>query len=121
MEIEEAKALYDSKFWEPLTLAERAHFQINERRLCMPFPVFHEAEKRNARIELLEAEAVAGRAAIEKLERMVVWMANSGISFTEIPGEVAWFSEEADTMIYIPCDGTAPSILAAVEKAMDKP
>lgn len=43
MEIEEAKALYDSKFWEPLTLAERAHFQINERRLCMPFPVFHEA------------------------------------------------------------------------------
>lgn len=39
----EAIALADSKFWEGMTMRERAVFQMFERRLCMPFPVFHEA------------------------------------------------------------------------------
>ncbi len=40
---EEAKALYDSQFWVELSLRDRAEFQLNTRRLCMPFDVFHEA------------------------------------------------------------------------------
>ncbi len=40
---EEAVALYDSEFWESMTLRERAEFQLIEDRLCMPFEVFHEA------------------------------------------------------------------------------
>ncbi len=40
---EEAIKLMDTKFWETMTLKERAMFQMFERRLCMPFDVFHEA------------------------------------------------------------------------------
>lgn len=40
---EQAIALYESKFWEPLTYRERATFQLFEELLCMPFGVFHEA------------------------------------------------------------------------------
>jgi hypothetical protein len=35
--------MFESRFWEDLTLAQRARFQINEPLLCMPFAVFHEA------------------------------------------------------------------------------
>ena len=47
---DEAIALYNSKFWEPMSLEERFRFQLFESLLCMPFDVFHEA-----------AEAVLGR------------------------------------------------------------
>jgi hypothetical protein len=40
---EEAIALADSKFWEGMSYKERAVFQMNEDRLCMPFDIFHEA------------------------------------------------------------------------------
>lgn len=40
---EEAIALYKTNFWEHLSFRERAEFQLFERRLCMPFDVFHEA------------------------------------------------------------------------------
>lgn len=40
---EEAKAKYDSKFWEHLTATEIVDFQLFEERLCMPFEVFHKA------------------------------------------------------------------------------
>ena len=40
---EEAIALAESKFWETMSYRKRAVFQINEKRLCMPFDVFHEA------------------------------------------------------------------------------
>jgi len=40
---EKAIELYNSKFWENMTHRERAVFQMNEPRLCMPFEVFHEA------------------------------------------------------------------------------
>jgi hypothetical protein len=40
---DEAVALADSKFWEKLTPRERAEFQLQEDRLCMPFAIFHEA------------------------------------------------------------------------------
>jgi len=40
---EEAISLSESKFWEGMTLRERAVFQINVPLLCMPFEVFHEA------------------------------------------------------------------------------
>lgn len=40
---EQAIALAESKFWEQMTLRQRAEFQLFERRLCMPFDVFHEA------------------------------------------------------------------------------
>jgi hypothetical protein len=39
----QAIRLYDSEFWKTLSFRERAVFQINEKRLCMPFDVFHEA------------------------------------------------------------------------------
>lgn len=39
----QAIKLAESKFWETMSFRERAVFQINEKRLCMPFDVFHEA------------------------------------------------------------------------------
>lgn len=39
----QAIKLAKSKFWETMSLKDRAVFQINERRLCMPFDIFHEA------------------------------------------------------------------------------
>ena len=39
----EALVLYDSGFWKEMTHRERAEFQMFEKRLCMPFSVFHEA------------------------------------------------------------------------------
>lgn len=35
--------LYESGFWKEMTHEQRAWFQMHERRLCMPFGVFHEA------------------------------------------------------------------------------
>ena len=40
---EQAVKLYESKFWEGMSFRERAVFQMNEKRLCMPFGVFQEA------------------------------------------------------------------------------
>lgn len=40
---DQAKKLYDSRFWEQMGHEERAWFQLFENRLCMPFDVFHEA------------------------------------------------------------------------------
>jgi hypothetical protein len=40
---EQAIALAESKFWEPLSYEDRARFQMNEPLLCMPFDVLHEA------------------------------------------------------------------------------
>jgi hypothetical protein len=40
---EQARKLATSRFWESMTLRERATFQLNTDRLCMPFEVFHEA------------------------------------------------------------------------------
>lgn len=39
----QAIELANSKFWERMTHAEIAKFQMFEERLCMPFNVFHEA------------------------------------------------------------------------------
>lgn len=41
--LEQAKRLAASEFWKDMTERQRAEFQLNEDRLCMPFPVFHEA------------------------------------------------------------------------------
>jgi hypothetical protein len=38
-----AVALFNSNFWEGMTMRERANFQMFEGRLCMPWGVFHEA------------------------------------------------------------------------------
>ena len=40
---DEAVFLAESLFWESLSMRERAEFQMEQDRLCMPFPVFHEA------------------------------------------------------------------------------
>jgi hypothetical protein len=40
---EEAIKLAESKFWEDMSLEDRAMFQLWEKKLCMPFGVFHEA------------------------------------------------------------------------------
>jgi hypothetical protein len=40
---EQAKKLHESKFWESMSHRERAVFQMNTPRLCMPFGIFHEA------------------------------------------------------------------------------
>lgn len=39
----QAIELYKSKFWENLSYREMAKFQLFERRLCMPFDLFHKA------------------------------------------------------------------------------
>jgi hypothetical protein len=40
---EEAVELFDSKFWNKMSLEERAKFQLFTNRLCMPFDIFQEA------------------------------------------------------------------------------
>lgn len=39
----QAIELAESSFWEKMTPREIATFQLHERRLCMPFDVFHKA------------------------------------------------------------------------------
>jgi hypothetical protein len=39
----EAIAFFDGKHWESMSLKDRAFFQMQQARLCMPFSVFHEA------------------------------------------------------------------------------
>lgn len=39
----QALALADSRFWESMSMRDRAVFQLHEDRLCMPFEVFQEA------------------------------------------------------------------------------
>jgi len=43
---EQAIALAKTEFWVDLSYEERAMFQLFEKRLCMPFDVFHEAIER---------------------------------------------------------------------------
>jgi len=43
---EEAVTLFDSEFWVEMSYRDRAIFQLHERRLCMPFSVFHEATEK---------------------------------------------------------------------------
>lgn len=40
---EEAIELHRGEAWKKMSLKERAVFQIQQKRLCMPFDVFHEA------------------------------------------------------------------------------
>jgi len=40
---EQAIAFAENKLWEPMSLRERAEFQMSQEKLCMPFDVFHEA------------------------------------------------------------------------------
>lgn len=40
---EQAIAFADDELWKPMTHEQRAAFQMNQRLLCMPFDVFHEA------------------------------------------------------------------------------
>jgi hypothetical protein len=39
----QAIAFGNNRAWETMTFEERARFQLYQGRLCMPFPVFHEA------------------------------------------------------------------------------
>lgn len=40
---EQAIAFADNKCWESMNYRQRAEFQMEQDRLCMPFDVFHEA------------------------------------------------------------------------------
>ena len=40
---QQAIDLGEAIFWEEMTFEERAEFQINQRLICMPFDIFHEA------------------------------------------------------------------------------
>jgi hypothetical protein len=40
---EQAINLYNSEFYKELTDYEKVKFQLFEKRLCMPFSIFHEA------------------------------------------------------------------------------
>lgn len=40
---EEAIAFYDNKLWEDMDYKQKAIFQMQQDRLCMPFDVFHES------------------------------------------------------------------------------
>ena len=39
----QAIKLYKTKFWEDLSTEEIVKFQLFERKLCMPFDIFHGA------------------------------------------------------------------------------
>lgn len=40
---EEAIAFHESGEWQDMRPIDRARFQLEQRKLCMPFGVFHEA------------------------------------------------------------------------------
>lgn len=40
---EQAIEFHENKKWEQMTETERALFQLNQEKLCMPFDVFHKA------------------------------------------------------------------------------
>ena len=40
---EEAILMYKTEFWKTQSHRERAEFQIQQKRLCMPFYIFHQA------------------------------------------------------------------------------
>jgi len=40
---EQAIKLAESRFWEKMSYEQIAKFQLFQRKLCMPFEVFHEA------------------------------------------------------------------------------
>lgn len=44
---DEAIKFYDTQEWSDMTYLERAVFQINEPRLCMPFAIFHMAVEKS--------------------------------------------------------------------------
>jgi len=43
MKREDAIKMVESKFWVNLSISDRALFQLQEERLCMPFDVFQES------------------------------------------------------------------------------
>lgn len=47
MDQQEAIEFAESKQWEPLSYLERATLQLNQRLLCMPMDVFHEAVEKS--------------------------------------------------------------------------
>ena len=44
---EKAIELHDSKIWEDWSYEEKAKFQLWQKKLCMPFNVFHEAVEKS--------------------------------------------------------------------------
>lgn len=40
---EQSREYYEREEWEDLTDRERAEFQLLQKRLCMPWRIFHEA------------------------------------------------------------------------------
>lgn len=74
-------------------------------------------------IETLEQKIAALTARAERAEAMVVWaVTHSAEYYADKPiGTISYFVTEARAgSDIVDCDGTAPSILAAVEKAMGK-
>lgn len=77
---EQAIELHRSRFWEGMTPRERAEFQLHEKRLCMPFEVFHKAVEESlgrpvwthefARLDLLRVE-LRGDAPAPTLEQII--------------------------------------------------
>ena len=43
----QAIELAKTKFWELLSFEKRALFQLNQKKLCMPFDIFHEAMEKS--------------------------------------------------------------------------
>lgn len=43
---EEAIAFHDEKRWEGMSHLDRALFQMEQEKLCMPFSVFHESTEK---------------------------------------------------------------------------
>lgn len=44
---DQAIEFYDNELWKEMSYLDRALFQINQERLCMPFGVFHEAVEKS--------------------------------------------------------------------------
>ena len=62
MNEQQAIAFHDSNAWDPLTLRQRAEFQMSQDLLCMPFEKFHEAvEKTLGRPVFTHEFAFGGR------------------------------------------------------------
>lgn len=64
---EEAIKLAESKFWEKLSLEERAEFQLQEERMCMPFSILHEAVEKSMGRPVFTHEFMDPKSLLEEL------------------------------------------------------
>lgn len=62
---EQAIKFAEQELWEPMSIEQRARFQMAQERLCMPFGVFHEAVEKTLGRPVFTHEFGLNRAGIQ--------------------------------------------------------